>query len=103
MDSHNGQEAQSEGSPETIDQVTAKVAAKLAAKLETANGEWVSIRDLSVNLVSQPEEREIALNLIRQRINAYQLETMEKENPNKTISYFVRVKQDTSVNSDSPH
>ena len=103
IDSHNGLE-QPEGEPEEKpDPVAAKVAAKLAAKLETANGEWVSIRDLSVNLVSQPEEREIALDLIRQRINTYQLETMEKENPNKTISYFVRVKQDTSLNSNSPH
>ena len=94
-DSHNGQEEP--------DPVAAKVAAKLAAKLEAANGEWVSIRDLSINLVSQPEEREIALNLIRQRINAYQLETMEKENPNKTITYFVRVKQDTSLNNNSAY
>jgi hypothetical protein len=30
-------------------------------------------------------------------INAYQLETMEKENPNKTISYFVRVKNGGSI------
>ena len=99
LDSHNG----SEQPEEKPDPVAAKVAAKLAAKLESANGEWVSIRDLSINLVSQPEEREIALNLIRQRINTYQLETMEKENPNKTITYFVRVKQDTSLNNNSAY
>ncbi len=95
--SHNGQELPQDAPGEMPDPIAAKVATKLAARIEAAGGDWVSIRDLSTNLVSQPEEREIALNLIRQMINAYQLETMEKENPNKTISYFVRVKNGGSI------
>ena len=95
--SHNGQELPQVEPGEMPDPIAAKVATKLATRIEAAGGDWVSIRDLSTNLVSQPEEREIALNLIRQMINAYQLETMEKENPNKTISYFVRVKNGGSI------
>jgi hypothetical protein len=95
--SHNGRELPQDEPGEMPDPIAAKVAEKLAARIEAAGGDWVNIRDLSTNLVSQPEEREIALNLIRQMINAYQLETMEKENPNKTISYFVRVKNGGSI------
>jgi hypothetical protein len=95
--SHNGQELPQDEPGEMPDPIAAKVAEKLTARMDAAGGDWVNIRDLSTNLVSQPEEREIALNLIRQMINAYQLETMDKENPNKTISYFVRVKNGGSI------
>ncbi len=95
--SHNGRELPQDEPGEMPDPIAAKVAEKLAARLEAADGDWVNIRDLSTNLVSQPDERDIALNLIRQMINAYQLETTEKENPNKTISYFVRVKDSGST------
>jgi hypothetical protein len=95
--SHNGQELPQDEPGEMPDPIAAKVAEKLAARMDAAGGDWVNIRDLSTNLVSQPEEREIALNLIRQMINAYQLETTEKENLNKTISYFVRVKDSGSI------
>jgi hypothetical protein len=101
--SHNGQELPQVEPGEMPDPIAAKVATKLATRIEAAGGDWVSIRDLSTNLVSQPEERDIALNLIRQMINAYQLETMEKENPNKTISYFVRVKNGGSIVSKADH
>jgi hypothetical protein len=101
--SHNGQELPQDAPGEMPDPIAAKVATKLAVRLEAAGGDWVNIRDLSTNLVSQPEEREIALNLIRQMINAYQLETMDKENPNKTISYFVRVKNGGSIVSKADH
>jgi hypothetical protein len=101
--SHNGQELPQDEPGEMPDPIAAKVAEKLTARMDAAGGDWVNIRDLSTNLVSQPEEREIALNLIRQMINAYQLETMEKENPNKTISYFVRVKNGGSIVSKADH
>jgi hypothetical protein len=101
--SHNGQELPQDEPGEMPDPIAAKVAEKLTARIEAAGGDWVNIRDLSTNLVSQPEEREIALNLIRQMINAYQLETMDKENPNKTISYFVRVKNGGSIVSKADH
>ncbi len=100
---HNGQEQGQDEPGEMPDPMAAKVATKLAARIEAAGGDWVNIRDLSTNLVSQPEERDIALNLIRQMINAYQLETMDKENPNKTISYFVRVKNGGSIVSKADH
>ncbi len=101
--SHNGEELPEEAPGEMPNPIAAKVAEKLTARMEAAGGDWVNIRDLSTNLVSQPEERDIALNLIRQMINEYRLETMDKENPNKTISYFVRVKNGGSIVSKADH
>jgi hypothetical protein len=101
--SHNGEELPEEAPGEMPDPIAAKVAEKLTARMDAAGGDWVNIRDLSTNLVSQPEERDIALNLIRQMINEYRLETMDKENPNKTISYFVRVKNGGSIVSKADH
>jgi len=87
---HQGQESATQG-PIHSDDATRRVAEKLAVKLAEADGEWISIRDLTANVFRQPQDREIALTLIRQMINEYKLESMEKENPNHTISYFVRV------------
>lgn len=102
IEGHSGEEVHSKDDSQD-DQVAFKVATKLMAKLEASNGQWVSIRDLSINLVSQVEEREIALKLVQQMIDNYQLETMDKENPNRTISYFVRLKQGGLANSDKPN
>jgi len=74
------------------DENTRRVAAKLAARLEDAAGEWVTIRDLTVNLFRQPQDRELATQLIRDLINEYRLESIDKMNPNKTVSVFVRLK-----------
>lgn len=87
---HQGQESATK-EPIHNDDATPRVADKLVTKLEEADGEWISIRDLTANVFRQPQDREIALNLIRQMINEYKLESMERENPNHTISYFVRV------------
>jgi hypothetical protein len=80
------------GEPTTEDENARRVAAKLAAKLEDAKGEWVTIRDLTINLFRQPQDRELATQMIRDLINEYRLESIDKMNPNKTISVFVRLK-----------
>ncbi|XGB43219.1 MAG: hypothetical protein LVS60_05435 [Nodosilinea sp. LVE1205-7] len=78
--------------PTADDENTRRVGAKLAAKLEEAQGEWVTIRDLTINLFRQPQDRELATQLIRDLINEYRLESIDKLNPNKTITVFVRLK-----------
>jgi hypothetical protein len=80
------------GEPTTEDDNARRVAAKLAAKLEDAKGEWVTIRDLTINLFRQPQDRELATQMIRDLINEYRLESIDKMNPNKTVSVFVRLK-----------
>jgi hypothetical protein len=80
------------GEPTTEDENARRVAAKLAAKLEDSKGEWVTIRDLTINLFRQPQDRELATQMIRNLINEYRLESIDKMNPNKTISVFVRLK-----------
>ncbi len=80
------------GEPTTEDENARRVAAKLAAKLEDAKGEWVTIRDLTINLFRQPQDRELATQMIRDLINEYRLESIDKMNPNKTVSVFVRLK-----------
>jgi hypothetical protein len=80
------------GEPATEDDNARRVAAKLAVKLEDAKGEWITIRDLTVNLFRQPQDRELATQMIRDLINEYRLESIDKMNPNKTVSVFVRLK-----------
>jgi hypothetical protein len=80
------------GEPATEDENARRVAAKLAAKLEDAKGEWITIRDLTINLFRQPQDRELATQMIRDLINEYRLESIDKMNPNKTVSVFVRLK-----------
>ena len=85
------------------DENTRRVSAKLSAKLEAANGEWVTIRDLTVNLFRQPQDRELATQLIRDLINEYRLESIDKLNPNKTVSVFVRLKPTDPPANNSPN
>jgi hypothetical protein len=91
------------GEPTTEDENARRVAAKLAAKLEDAKGEWVTIRDLTINLFRQPQDRELATQMIRDLINEYRLESIDKMNPNKTVSVFVRLKPADPPANNSPN
>ncbi len=79
------------------DPIRERVREKLTAKLEENRGEWFNIRELTANLFRQPQDREILIEVIREMINAYTVETMEKENANKTVSYFIRLPSSNSA------
>ncbi|MFM7637178.1 MAG: hypothetical protein ACKO5W_04855, partial [Crocinitomicaceae bacterium] len=73
-----------------------RVRQKLLVKLEETRGEWLNIRELTSNLFRQPQDREIFLEVVREMINSYAVETTEKENSNRTISYFIRLPESSS-------
>jgi hypothetical protein len=101
--SHNGEELPEEAPGEMPRQDADKIEQKIMDRLTLAGGEWVSLRDLTALLFNQTGDRETARQVIYSLVNTHVVETQERLNPNKTVSYFFRLKKLalTSTN-DSP-
>lgn len=101
-DSHNGLEKPEDEQGETDSQDTARVRGKILAKLENSGNEWVSLRDLTATLFNQTSDREIARQVIYAMVNEQVIETDEKINHNRTVSYFFRLKNPALPTNEPP-
>ena len=101
-DSHNGQEQPEEEQVKTDSQDTARVREKILARLDGASGEWVSLRDLTALLFNQTSDRETARQVVYALVNEQVIETDERLNHNKTVSYFFRLKNPALPTNEPP-
>jgi hypothetical protein len=100
---HNGQELPQDEPGEMPRQDADKIQQKIMERLTIAGGEWVSLRDLTALLFNQTGDRETARQVIYALVNTHVVETQERLNPNKTVSYFFRLKKlALTSNNDSP-
>jgi hypothetical protein len=101
--SHNGEELPEEAPGEMPRQDADKIQQKIMDRLTIAGDEWVSLRDLTAMLFNQTGDRETARQVIYALVNTHVIETQERLNPNRTVSYFFRLKKlALTSNNDSP-
>ncbi|MFM7447328.1 MAG: hypothetical protein ACKO24_01865, partial [Leptolyngbyaceae cyanobacterium] len=96
--SHEAVEAEAETETDNRYQIVRRVGLKIAEKLALANGDWVSVSTLVRDTFSQSQDREVARAIIKTGIEQGRLDSQEKENPNKTTSTLVRLKNTDSTN-----
>jgi hypothetical protein len=100
--SHNGEELPEEAPGEMPRQDADKIEQKIMDRLTLAGGEWVSLRDLTALLFNQTGDRETARQVIYSLVNTHVVETQERLNPNKTVSYFFRLKKLALTSTNEP-
>jgi len=100
--SHNGQELPQVEPGEMPRQDADKIEQKIMDRLTLAGGEWVSLRDLTALLFNQTGDRETARQVIYSLVNTHVVETQERLNPNKTVSYFFRLKKLALTSTNEP-
>ena len=68
-----------------------RVQKKLAEKLKSSGSDWVNVRDLLKTALGSADDRKLGQLILTAAIKKGVLQHEERENPNKTKSYFVRV------------
>jgi hypothetical protein len=79
-----------------------KIQQKIMERLSIAGDEWVSLRDLTAMLFNQTTDREAARQVIYALVNTHVIETQERLNPNRTVSYFFRLKKLALTSTNEP-
>jgi len=102
MDSQHGQEEPEEEPVKTESQDTARVREKILARLASSGYDWVSLRDLTALLFNQTSDREAARQVVYSLVNEQVIQTDERLNHNKTVSYFFKLKNLALPTNDLP-
>jgi hypothetical protein len=100
--SHNGQERPQDEPGEMPRHDADKIQQKIMERLSIAGDEWVSLRDLTALLFNQTTDRETARQVIYALVNTHVVETQERLNPNRTVSYFFRLKKLALTSTNEP-
>ena len=100
--SHNGQERPQDEPGEMPRHDADKIQQKIMERLSIAGDEWVSLRDLTAMLFNQTTDREAARQVIYALVNTHVIETQERLNPNRTVSYFFRLKKLALTSTNEP-